>query len=107
MAISIPRGRSDTVIQQIISALEGYQTNNPHSKIDLYRQNTVSVRVRIIDPSFVGQGKSQRSSTVWKFLDPLPEEVIADISTLLLLTPEESKTSFANFEFEDPSPSRF
>ena len=30
----------------------------------------------------------------------------SDISTLLLLTPDETNASFANFEFDDPVPSK-
>jgi hypothetical protein len=41
----------------------------------------------------------------WKYLGQLPEDVQSDISTLLLLAPEETKTSFANIEFDDPVPS--
>ena len=35
----------------------------------------------------------------------LPDEVQSDLSTVILLTPEETGMSFANFEFEDPVPS--
>ena len=74
--------------------------------IDLYRQNPVSVRVRIIDPGFASRGKVDRSKEVWKYLDSLPDEVQSDLSALILLTPEETRTSIANFEFDDPILSR-
>jgi hypothetical protein len=106
MAITIRRGHSDEVIVQIIKALQGYESDHPRAQIDLYRQNSVSVRIRIIDPDFAGQGKPQRSHNVWRYLDGLPEEVQSDISTVLLLTPDETKMSFANFEFDDPTPSK-
>jgi len=35
-------------------------------------------------------------------LGELSEEVLSQISTVLLLAPEEVKKSFANFEFDDP-----
>jgi hypothetical protein len=107
MAIKIPRGDSESVIDRIIEALRAYEAAHPHAQIDLYRQNPVSVRIRIIDPEFAGQGKPDRSQRVWKYLDGLPEEVQSDISTIILLTPDEKKTSFANFEFDDPIPSNF
>jgi stress-induced morphogen len=105
MAIQIPRGSSDPIIERIIEALRSYEADHPSSQIDLYRQNSVSVRVRIIDPDFAGRNKVERSQMVWKYLDRLPEETQSDISTLVLLVPEETRMSFANLEFEDPIPS--
>ncbi|SFI88436.1 hypothetical protein [Planctomicrobium piriforme] len=106
MPINIPRGKTDEVIDQIIDALQKYAEQHPQAKIDLYRQNPVSVRVRIVDPEFSGQRKPERNHKVWTYLDQLPEEVQSDISTLLLLTPDEKSKSFANFEFDDPVPSQ-
>lgn len=106
MAINIPRGETDEVISKISEALRAYEVGHPQAQIDLYRHNPVSVRVRIIDPDFVGQGKPERSQHAWKYLGQLPEEVQSDISTVLLLTPDETKRSFANFEFDDPIPSK-
>jgi hypothetical protein len=105
MPINIPRGQSDDVIDCIIKALRAYEADHPNSRIDIYRQNSVSVRVRIIDPDFAGQSKVERSKQVWRYLDPLPDDTQSDLSTLILLTPEETKSSFANLEFEDPVPS--
>ncbi len=106
MAIKIPRGKSDNVIDKIIEALSAFEADHPQAEIELYRQNCVSVRVRIIDPDFAGQGKPQRSQQAWRYLGQLPDEVQSDISTILLLTPDEKKMSFANFEFDDPTPSK-
>jgi stress-induced morphogen len=105
MTIQVMRGSSDAVIEQIIGALRLYAADHPGSQIDLYRQNSVSVRVRIIDPEFAGRSKVDRSNDVWKHLGALPDEVESEISTLILLTPEEKQKSFANIEFEDPVPS--
>jgi stress-induced morphogen len=104
MPISIPRGTSDEVIDTIIAALRAYEADHPQAQIDLYRQIPVSVRVRIIDPDFAGQSKPHRNQQVWRYLDQVPDEVQGDISALLLLAPGETKTSFENFEFEDPVP---
>lgn len=106
MAINIPRGESDAVIDKISEVLRRYEADHPRSQISLYRQNPVSVRVRIVDPDFAGQGKPQRNKEAWKYLDGLPDDVQSDISTVLLLTPDEKQSSFANFEFDDPVPSR-
>lgn len=105
MPIKISRGESDGVIDCMIEALQSYEADHPDSQIDLYRQNAVSVRVRIIDPDFANQSKVERSKEAWKYLNSLPDEVQSDLSTLILLTPEETSQSFANFEFDDPIPS--
>jgi len=106
MSISVPRGKSDETIEQIIKALKKYETDHPHARIDLYRQSRVSIRVRIIDPDLAGRERSQRHECFWAYLNDLPEEVQSDISSVLLLTPEETKGSFANMEFDDPVPSQ-
>ncbi len=106
MAVNIPRGKADEVIGAIGAALAGYEADHPQARIDLYRQNSVSVRLRIVDPDFHGQTRSQRSRKVWEYFANLPEEVQSDISTVLLLTPDELADSFANLEFDKPIPSR-
>ena len=106
MAINVPRGKSDEVMEKIAAVLSAYEADHPHAKIDFYRQNSVSVRVRIIDPDFVGYGRPQRSQQAWRYLEKLPDDVQSDISTVLLLTPDEAKSSFANLEFDDPVPSK-
>lgn len=105
MAIRISRGESDDILDRIKHVLQNYEHDHPEAEIELYRQNPVSVRVRIIDPSFAGMTRTQRSQLVWRYLDPLSEEEQSDISMLLLLTPQERTASFANVEFDDPVPS--
>ncbi len=105
MVINIPRGESDAVIEQIKSVLHAYQKDHPAARIDLYRQNPASVRIRIIDPDFVGLSRVDRHDRVWKYLEPLSEDDEGDISMLVLLTPDETNRSTANLEFEDPVPS--
>lgn len=105
MSISIRSGRSDGVLDRIIEALRGYEVNHPTAEIALYRHDPVSVWIRIIDSDFAGRSKSERSNEVWKYLDALPEVVQSDLSTVILLTPEEIGKSLANIEFEDPVPS--
>ncbi len=105
MSITIPRGATDTVLEQIIETLQAYEADHPGAEIALYRQNSVSVRIRIIDSTFAGKTRIERSNLVWQYLENLPDDVQSDISTLILLTADETKASFANFEFEDPVPS--
>jgi hypothetical protein len=105
MSIKIFRGESDPVIEQIRETFKRFQEDHPSAKIDLYRQNPVSVRIRIIDPNFARYNKVQRNELVWNYLDELSDDTQSDISTLILLTPNETERSFANFEFNDPVPS--
>lgn len=105
MPICIPRGQSDAIIENIIESLRGYEADHPNAQIDLYRQNPVSVRVRIIDPDLACLDWVDRHKYVWKYLDSLDDESQSDITSLILLTPDETGRSFANFEFEDPVPS--
>lgn len=86
----------------------GRSTPTPRTtpaRIDFYRHNPVSVRVRVIDPDLASHDRPQPSRLVWGYLARLPEEVQSDISSLLLLAPAEAPDSFANHEFDDPTPS--
>jgi hypothetical protein len=100
------RGKSDRVLVLISKELESYESQYPGSAADLYRQNPAAVRIRIIDPSFAELDRIERDNRVWTYLTNLPANVRDDITVVLLLTPEESHTSFANQDFEDPIPSR-
>lgn len=104
MAVEI-RGDSDDVIKQIEIVLEAYQKDHPLAQVTMYRQNSVSVHIRIVDPDFNGMSKADRNDRVWDYLDRLSDNAQADVSVLLLLTPSELPKSFANLEFEDPVPS--
>jgi hypothetical protein len=106
MAIKLRVKRPDPNLRQIVNVLGGYEKAHPQGEIEAYRQNSVSVRIRILNPEFAGKSRAQREEEVWAVLNKLPEEAVAEISLLLLLTPEEAKHSFASVEFDDPIPSR-
>ncbi|MGC8638380.1 MAG: hypothetical protein ACP5XB_00715 [Isosphaeraceae bacterium] len=105
MAVEILKGERDDIMGQIEAVLETYQRDHVKAQITMYRQNSMSVRIRIIDPDFTGMSKADRNDLVWNYLDRLAEDAQADVSVLLLLTPSETPKSFANMEFEDPVPS--
>lgn len=107
MAITIPRGKADSVINEIIQALDEYQAHHPRSQIDVYRYDPVSVRIRVIDPEFKRRSVPERHEAVWKYLRSVSDAAQGDVSTLVLVTPAEKKRSIANLEFEDPVPSDF
>ncbi len=98
--------QTDTQVQQVLEALRDYQDAHPAAQVDARRQNSVSVRIRIIDPAFAGQDRVDREPAVWRLLNTLPEDVFSNITMLLLITPAEAEHSLANLEFEDPIPSR-
>jgi hypothetical protein len=109
MPVSVPRGprpEEDEGLRAVVGALEQYQHQHPGSGLEAYRHGQFLIRIRVINPAFRGMTKSERHKAVWPYLNDLPEEVVSDVSTLILLTPEELKSSFASFEFDDPIPSR-
>lgn len=105
MSVEI-RGKADGVLAQFRDALEPYAKQHSAANIVIYRQNSVSVRIRIVDSDFVGVSKAERHERIWKLLEHLDDELLAEMSILLLLTPQEASKSFANLEFDDPVPSR-
>ncbi|HEY5312784.1 MAG TPA: hypothetical protein VIK18_09700 [Pirellulales bacterium] len=106
MAIKLRTQRPDKLLKKIVSALREYESLHPSATIDVYRQNSLSVRIRVIDPQFRGQSRVEREEDIWQALYQLPEETMAEVSFLLLLTPHETKDSVANAEFENPRRSR-
>ena len=93
-------------VRAILKLLESHKVSHPEAEIKSYRQNSGSIRVRIIDPDFRKLDKALRHDQVWEMLERLPEDIQSQITVVLLLTPEEAKTSFANMDFENPIPSR-
>jgi stress-induced morphogen len=103
----ILRGTQDTMVKALKRALETYEEQFPGSKGSLYRQDRADVRVRIVDERFAEMSRSRRHNQVWKFLaDIVGDDVISEVSTLILLPPTELKSSFANLDFEEPLPAR-
>ena len=100
------RGKSDNILDQVLAPLGKYEGQHPAAQIEAYRQNSVSLRVRVVDPDFAGISRADRHEIIWRFLEELPEEVQSQMSLLILLTPEETGKSLANLEFDHPIPSR-
>jgi hypothetical protein len=81
-------------------------------RVDAYRYNSASLRVRVIDKRFESISREKRDEIVEPFIDRLPPSTQADIVTLVLLAPselEQPSETFREFmlntEFENPSPS--
>jgi hypothetical protein len=82
-------------------------------KVDAYRYNSASIRVRVIDPRFEGLTAERRDAMVEPHLEQLPERTQADIMSLFTFAPSDLQQSrktvrqfLLNAEFDDPSPSR-
>lgn len=106
MAVRVSRGKSDAAIKRIVEQLKQYEAGHPKAVIEVYRKNSVSIRVRVVDPDFRTLSRSERSRLVWPLLRELPEETLSEVSMVLLLSPEEKKTSLVSLEFDDPSRSQ-
>lgn len=76
------------------------------AKVDVYRYNSASIRIRIVDDCFKGKSLVEREEMVLPLIRKLPKKTQSDITVLLLLAPEEVSGSLMNLEFEDPTPSR-
>jgi stress-induced morphogen len=100
------RGAADGSVTRVLDTLARYEAAHPRAEIEVYRRNSASVRIRIIDPDFAGMDRAARHNHVWDLLDELPEDVQSQISVLLLLTPEETGKSLANQDFDHPIPSQ-
>lgn len=85
----------------------------PHfERVDAYRYNSASIRVRVIDSRFEGMSREKRDALVEEQLDKLPPEIQRDIVILFTLAPSELERTpttlrefIQNSEFENPSPS--
>ncbi|MBL8794533.1 MAG: hypothetical protein JNM56_11560 [Planctomycetia bacterium] len=106
MTIKVRNKKADPQLKQIVEVLRLYQSDHPDAAIEVYRHSSVSVRIRILDPNFKRMDRAEREDELWQLFERLPEEVVAEITLLLLLTPDEAKKSFANMEFDNPVPSR-
>jgi hypothetical protein len=77
--------------------------------VSVYRYNSASLRVRIVDARFRGLTHEQRDDLVEPLLSKLDRNTQADIMNLYLLYPgeadESSRSYLSNFEFEHPSES--
>ena len=94
-------------VRAILNALEAaHKLAHPAAEIDSYRYNSASIRIRVIDPDFLGISRADRDDQIWEILGKLSEDVQSQITLVLLLTPEETKTSFANMEYDNPTRTR-
>lgn len=79
-------------------------------RVDAYRYNSASIRVRVIDSRFEKLAVENRDAMIEPYLEQLPEHTQADIMSLFTFapseleqTPKSSRAYLMNTEFEDPS----
>jgi len=107
MAEIIRDQQNDAPVQKIKKALDEYEAQHTGAEAALYRQNTASIRVRVIDRLFEGMTKSRRHDMVWEFLAArVDADTLAEVSLLLAIAPAELRSSLMNYEFDDPSASQ-
>src|SRR5438045_2706506 len=94
------QNKVDKSAQAVIDLLRAeYGSKHPRAKIEAYRYNPASVRVRIIDPDFKGIDPIDREELVWPIIDRLPDGIISDITALVLITPTERMRTPMSLEF--------
>src|SRR5262245_30257022 len=100
--------RKDRATRELEAILrEHYIPAHPEARLDIYRYNSASIRIRVIDPVFKGVGLTQRDDEIWRILKKHASgDALSQISYVLLLAPDETTTSATNREFDNPTPSR-
>jgi len=96
------RNRTDMDLQQLKDRLDAYESDHPGATAELYRQNSASIRVRIIHDAFAAMSRTDRHDAVWKYIEVLGEDILQQVTTLILLPQTELQASMVNMEFDDP-----
>lgn len=105
---TVVRGKSDAYVRAFKRALIEYEKAHVGAQAELYRQNTASIRIRIIDKRFAKMSKTERHSEVWDFLsERLDDDTLQELSVLLPLAPSETEASLMSLEFDHPVKSAF
>ena len=96
--------KPDPRVEQVLDVLAGYEQKHANAIIEARRGNYDFIYIRIIDPDFEGIYDEDRRKEVLSYLEELPEEIIREIMSLPLVTPEEAPHYGPSIEFDDPSP---
>lgn len=89
-------------IDELNAVLKEYRAAHPAASTEVYRYSPVSLRVRVVDPGFKGMNKPERSRQVWPLLRTLPDDVLSELSMVVLVSPDEVETSIASRDFDAP-----
>lgn len=102
---TIIRGVTDDELVRVRDRLEQYESDFPGASAELYRQNSSSIRIRIIDDRVASMNRSTRHARGWAYLTDIGDEILQQITVLLLLPKSELASSLMSLEFDDPIPS--
>lgn len=95
----------DPQVQQVIDVLAEYEQEHANALIEARRGNYDFIYIRIIDPDFRGMKRRKlREDKVWPLLHNLPGEIVSDIISLVVVTPEEAPHNGSSIEFDNPLP---
>jgi hypothetical protein len=85
--------------------VEEFLRHQGFSDVECYQREGYDflMRLRVTDDRFHGLNRVDRASLVEQELAKLPDELQASITMLVLVTPDERKTSLLSLEFDDPS----
>jgi hypothetical protein len=86
---------------------EHFLPKHPEAQLDVYRYNSASIRIRVVDPEYAKKDLTERDDEIWEVLKKyVDRDTKSQISLILLFAPEELAWSSINREFENPTPSR-
>ena len=95
----------DSQVQQVLDVLVEYEQDHPDALIEARRTGYDFIHVRIIDKALKTMNRVERSDKIWPlFFEKLPDEIIQDITRVILVTPEEAPHNGSSIEFDDPLP---
>lgn len=97
-----PLPRTDRGLREFKVATEGYVRSSPRAQVTLVREDEFLIRLRIVDPAFHRLSNEQRIQRVWPYLENLPDDILNELSVLLLVSPKEAKSPFSRQGFEQP-----
>jgi hypothetical protein len=105
---TITRGSHDVSAQKVKDILDDYEREHSGAAAEVFRLDTYSIWIRIIDERFKGWSRGKRHHTAWPFIaDRLTDDEIQEVAFLLLLSPDERPESIMSAEFDNPMPSVF
>jgi hypothetical protein len=104
--VKTKKTKPDADVKAIRDVLATYKAEHPRARIEVRRRYAVCIQVRIIDPDFKNMRLIDRDSMLWRVMDSLPDEIVCQITMLLLLTPNEAKSPLAGMESDAPVRSR-
>lgn len=102
--VRVPYGDCDPTLESICRLLSRYSEQHPGSRCEAYRRNPWSIRILVEDPGVETLDSWVRTDRVWDLIDDLSEEVLMEVSLLIVVTPKERAADINAVEFDHPLP---